>query len=114
MVMTTVGIDCDALIREMPCHDVKLEDVGEREWKTVNVDHRRCYKLKREKERAKTRFRWVFFQQSIGRDLYRFQLKPSRNEEGIKSSGMDRNAIVRVEQMELMWFCTWNFPDIIL
>ena len=63
--MTTVGIDCDALIREMPCHDVKLEDVGEREWKTVNVDHRRCYKLKREKERererAKTRFRGVFF-----------------------------------------------------
>ena len=67
-----------------------------------------------ERERAKTRFRWVFFQQSIGRDLYRFQLKPSRNEEGIKSSGMDRNAIVRVEQMELMWFCTWNFPDIIV
>ena len=53
MVMTTVGIDCDALIREMPCHDVKLEDVGEREWKTVNVDHRRCYKLKREKERER-------------------------------------------------------------
>ena len=51
--MTTVGIDCDALIREMPCHDVKLEDVGEREWKTVNVDHRRCYKLKREKERER-------------------------------------------------------------